>query len=269
MSDSHILITRFNVQYWDSPEPSDQWLQQRIELFRRYTVPSVRSQTTMPDTWLVLCGKMPTWLGEEFEAIRTEIPILRVRRLSEAYSPEVAAAAVTAEVPGDADRLITTRVDNDDALAPDFLETVRAAAADRIGVFLNFPHGLLLSSGRLYCLSDPSNQFISLIEPADSPKTVLVDKHQLLDRYGPIVQIAEPDMWIQVLHGGNLSNNTVRGVRTDARRVTTRFAADLEIESSSRLSQVLDRAYTGMRTTGRVLSSGRRLRKAWKVFRAP
>lgn len=277
MSDCHILITRFNLKFSNRPEPSDVWLRKRIDVLRRYTAPTVQSQTAMPDKWLVFCGRMPTWLRDEFQAIRAGTPILRVVSRSE-ISPEFIAAAVAAEVPSGAERLITTRLDSDDAIARDYLHAVRVAAlvsaarnraigsaAGRSGVFLNFTHGLQLYRGRLYRISDLSNSFISLIEPAENPKTVLVDGHQQLNRHGPIVQIPKRDMWIQVVHGVNLAT-TVRGVRTDARRVMPRFA-DLGMEPSSRRSLILDQAYTSMRTAGRVLRDPRRVRKAWRVWR--
>lgn len=266
MSDSHILLTRFNLKFWERPEPSDVWLRQRLDVFRRYTVPSVQSQTTMPDAWLVFCGKMPTWLCDEFEAIRAGIPILRVRSLSEAFFREIA-ATVAAEIPSGVDRLITTRLDSDDVIACDYLDAVRVAAEDRSDVFVNFTHGLQLSRGRLYRISDLSNSFISLVEPAESPKTVFVDGHQQLGRYGPIVQIPDPAMWIQVVHGANTAT-TVRGIRTDSGRVIPRFPADLGIESTTRRSLVLDQTFTALRTVGRVVVSGRRIKKAWRVFRA-
>src|SRR5208282_1904259 len=52
---SHVLLTRFNVRL-SSPEtpPSDDWIAHRLDLFQRYCVPSVASQTVQDFRWIVL-----------------------------------------------------------------------------------------------------------------------------------------------------------------------------------------------------------------------
>jgi len=63
----HFLLTRFNVRPDAvSPPPTEEWLRHRLELFRRYALPSVAKQTVNPHQWLVLCdGGSPDWLRRE------------------------------------------------------------------------------------------------------------------------------------------------------------------------------------------------------------
>ena len=61
-------------------------------------------------------------------------------------------------------KLVTTRLDCDDAIARDYLGRIRAEAADLDSGFINFKHGLQLAGIRLYRRSDPSNAFISRVE---------------------------------------------------------------------------------------------------------
>jgi hypothetical protein len=57
----HILLTRFGVYCPDRGRPTDTWLNDQLDLFERYTLVSVRSQTQQPDperarrTYMLAC----------------------------------------------------------------------------------------------------------------------------------------------------------------------------------------------------------------------
>lgn len=220
----------------------------------------------MPDAWLLFCTPPPRWLVNEFEAIRAEVPVLQLVVSDEPLTAQTAAAAVAERVPAEVRQVITTRVDNDDAIARDYLEAVRRAAIDHTYAFLNFTHGLQISGGRLYRRSDPSNAFVSLVEHTSTPKTVFVDQHQLVDRHGPVLQIPRRDMWLQVIHGANVAN-VARGVRTDPRPIVPRYACRLDVRPVSRPLLELDRLVTSGRLALRVIRSWDRIRWAWRVIR--
>ena len=118
-----------------------------------------------------------------------------------------------------AEWLLTTRLDNDDALNPRFIETVQSHARPGVREFLNPTYGLIVAYGRLYRHRGYSNPFITLSEPAAESRTVLIDQHALLARHGPVRQFALPDAWIQVVHGGNLANQAC-GVRISPTKVS-------------------------------------------------
>jgi N-acetylglucosaminyl-diphospho-decaprenol L-rhamnosyltransferase len=64
----HVLLTRFNLPS-KGPESliraQEGWLQRRVELFQRYTIPSVAAQTVSGFHWIVYIDpESPPWLLE-------------------------------------------------------------------------------------------------------------------------------------------------------------------------------------------------------------
>ena len=222
----HLLLTRFSVLISpDAAPPSDDWLRDRLDLFRRYAVPSVCAQNVWPDGWLVFCSQLSDWLQHELDQIQQDVPFLKAVSIDGELTLEAARSAVRSEVPKGAEKLTTTRLDSDDAISQGYLEAVRIAAQRANSEFLNATHGLQLHKGRLYHRSDPSNAFISFVEPAESPKTVFVGGHHELAQFGLIRQFGGRAMWLQVVHGGNVSNQ-VSGCR---RRLNTHPPWPVEI----------------------------------------
>ena len=60
--------------------------------------------------------------------------------------------------------LITTRLDNDDALCRNFVEIVQSNFFGQDFEFLNLQHGYVWHRNRIYLRRLPSNPFISLVE---------------------------------------------------------------------------------------------------------
>jgi hypothetical protein len=211
----HVLMTRFNVQFTATADPralSLEWLKARLRLFKEITFASVASQSRLPDAWLVFFDEgTPDDFRDEFRQVAAELPILHEEYCG-VFGLEVSTERIRRIIPSDADWLLTTRLDNDDALNPCFIETVRAQAHSGIREFLNPTQGLIVANGRAFRRRDYSSPFITLSEPVVGCSTVWIDQHQLLSRYGPVRQFALADAWIQVVHGGNLANHA-RGTR--------------------------------------------------------
>jgi hypothetical protein len=130
------------------------------------------------------------------------------------------------------DYFLTSRVDNDDALACDFMATVREQAEGLVPqapVFLNPTYGVQFDGRLLYTRPWPWNAFISLLEPAREPLSVFVDQHYSLGQYAKCLEIGTGDaLWLQSIHGGNLANN-VNGVPLKSiDRVVERFSLELD-----------------------------------------
>jgi hypothetical protein len=128
------------------------------------------------------------------------------------------------------DTLITTRLDNDDAVAVDFLARIQRAAVGEDRLFLNCPFGYQWADGRLYYYLHFANPFMSFVErrrvPGDArvPATVMSGNHEQVRRTGRLRQVWGPPMWLQVIHGGNVINELV-GVRRPLRRNPNGFPA--------------------------------------------
>lgn len=221
----HFVMTRFNVPHEPGmAAPDDAWLRDRLELFRRFTVPSLAGQTSPPTRWLVVCREdSPDWFRKEMaDSDGVYEPVW----ISGQLLPEVAGELVQQRRTG-AEHVITTRIDNDDAIARDFLELVHDAFQRQEFEFVNLTAGAQWDGTHLYTMRYPKNAFISLIErSAGTPRTVWLDQHGYLDRYGPVREVDAHPAWVQVVHGTNLGNR-IEGFRSPRSAVQPWFDIDL------------------------------------------
>lgn len=214
---NHTLVTRFNLA---TPGRESNirnrpgWLAERFDLFERHCLPAVAAQTRTDFRWVILFDiDTPAMFRERIERYRQVVPFTPV------FTPMFRGDAwvrIVREATGiTTPWLLTTRLDNDDAIARDFVERLHAAvlAAPTERSSFNFTHGFVVSDGRVYALRHPSNAFVSLFE-ANGPEatTVMAHQHMEIGRAGPVRQIDGPGAWVQIVHGGNVSNK-VRGWR--------------------------------------------------------
>ncbi len=213
----HIILTRFNVRLTEEAQiPDETWLRHRIELFERFTAPSIAAQSVQPDAWIVFCAEeSPDWLIGRVERVAT------VRRVKGVF----ARGAVGEAVEAGSDPLITTRLDNDDAIARDFLETIQREAP-REG-FINLTHGLLLFRQKLFRRSNISNPFISRIERGSCSTVMAAGPHSTVVHRYDVRQVKTEPMWMRVVHDHNLIN-AVGGMRTSCAHLK-RFPVDTEV----------------------------------------
>jgi len=201
----HVILTRFNVKIEQAAPPDEDWLEHRFSLFERFCLPSVTAQTCTDFDWMIFCDPEipPPYLDRlrgysRHSAIR---PIYFRNRFDQGM-----VRAAVAELARGYTHLITTRLDNDDAICRTFVETIRSHFRGQEFEFLNFTNGFIWQDGRIWSGRHSSNAFISLVEEARDYSTVYCGNHMELDQQGPIVQIAEPAAWLQVVHGRNISN---------------------------------------------------------------
>lgn len=275
MSTYHVVLTRFNVRRGQQIDPralSDIWLDARMRLFLDITVPSLAAQIRRPDQWLVFFDdNTPDKIRTLFEALRAKhlslTNILRAEYCTELTTDECARRIVSL-APEGTDWLLTTRLDNDDALHPHFIETVNRLCRPGVREFINPTRGLIVAGPRLYRKRDFSSPFISCSEPLSDCRTVWVDQHQRLARHGLVRQFGLRDAWIQVVHGGNLANQ-VRGVRACPSSVASGVMPDALAAAVMPLSMsdhLLDNSF-GL-TRRYIGSAVRRVRRMWNDRRA-
>lgn len=218
----HALLTRFNVRRCadiDSHVLSSEWLNARMKLFEQITIPSVAAQSQLPDSWLVFFDEeTPQATRDYFMRLASNLSELRAE-FCRGFNAEVCIERILRDLPPGTNWLLTTRLDNDDAINPRFIESVRSFVRPGVREFINPARGLLVANGKLYRKRDYSSPFITLSEPLDRCRTVLIDQHQRLSKHGCIVQLKLKDSWIQVIHGQNLANQ-VRGVRVLPKQVS-------------------------------------------------
>jgi hypothetical protein len=211
---THIVLTRFNVaiDYASTVKGLDTaWLRKRLKLFDRYCVRSVAKQRNAEFEWFVFCNAdSPTWFKQAMEEYGRPLRVVYVRGVA---TDQVIAQKVRESGCVASPYLITTRIDNDDAMASGHLSIVQEAFQNQEREFITFPFGLQLYRGHLYNTYYPYNPFLSLIERVrtdGSFTTVLCVPHPEVCSAGRVRRLWSPPQWLQVLHTDNVGN-TLQG----------------------------------------------------------
>jgi hypothetical protein len=208
---SHIVLTRFNVVTTYAPSAKgleEVWLKERVDLFMTYCFPSITSQAGAQFHWLVFCNAdSPTWFKEHMASLNEFLTPVYIEGLA---TNEVLARKVKESGYVTAPYLITTRVDNDDALSKDHLALIQRAFRPREREFVIFPLGLQLFRGHLYGLCWLDNPFFSLIEKVgytEDLTTALCVRHGDIYKVGRVRKLWRTSQWLEVIHSTNVSNS--------------------------------------------------------------
>ena len=260
----HVVITRFATRMVVDAAPKREWVQSRFDLFERYCLSSMQAQDRRDFSWLLLVDSaVDDDLTSRIRRYESVFAPIRVATVGPGHEQATVAQHVLAGVNASHSAILTTRLDNDDAVSTDYMNRLRAAAA---GVSLGerrvivFTHGYELAHGRLYWRVFPRSPFASFLEPArppNPPTTILGAEHEQVDALAPAITLGAPAAWIQVVHGGNLVNR-VRGLRVPRRSLAARFAIeDDHVNEQESIAPLL----FGM--------LGSALRLAWQLITTP
>lgn len=220
ISFSHFLITRFNIpaSNWKLDKnhnqvQNDVWLQKRIELFERFCLPSVIAQTCKNFRWIVwfssdspllLKKKIKEWglLCDNFEAVYSDD--------YDYWQTEGLPKFIKENVASKCDYVITTRLDNDDAISIKAIAEIQKAFVPSNNTIVDFPNGYCynLQSELFSKHAIISSPFISYIESKQKKKieTVYKEGHPAWIGKADFVSVNER-MWIQVCHDSNIANS--------------------------------------------------------------
>jgi hypothetical protein len=220
---THVILTRFNLATKGREaviRTQPNWLAGRFDLFEKYCLPSVAAQTNQNFEWIL------------FFDIKT--PQQFISRIKEAQSIRYFHAYYTDLFDSSGWResiyrlfgeprtpaLLTSILDSDDSLCGDYVDTLQKVAKDHVAksrggdlpLALNFTNGYVLSNGRLYAHRHTCNAFVNWLEPYDSSARTAGNMNHIEDipKWGKDIQIDRPGAWLQVVHGGNVSNR-IRG----------------------------------------------------------
>jgi hypothetical protein len=235
---AYVIFTRFNLPskgYESYVRSSENWLTNRVKLFERYCLPSVMAQTDQDFTWIIYFDpQSPEWLMRKIEGWRSYSrlrPIFREEVSFEEKHQDIAANVLPRP------RLISTNLDNDDGLAHDFVARIKAVqpVGPRCAIFL--ANGIILSEDRTFLIRDRQNAFCSVSEGWHQPVTCWAHPHNALSQHMPFVSVDDQPAWLQVVHGGNVSNR-VKGRRISPGRHRPNFVA-LETATDPTLKEQL------------------------------
>jgi hypothetical protein len=257
-----MILTVFNVRlhFGSNQAPSEDWLRHRFQLFEDLCYPSLRGQSNQDFRWVVLLDE---GTPAEFRA--------RIARFAEwsnfvpHYTDQIMSVESFAAMRkdlimryvDDSRFLITSTLDNDDALHRDYIGTVQQQFSGQSYEFINFADGYALdhTRERLYHKHDRTSPFVSLIERTEAATTVWLASHRELHRYGPVRQVEGTPMWIQVIHGRNAVNTLDMFRRVPVAAVENNFAVSWKRhrQRESTLEIAAENLLTGLRRLPRTL----------------
>lgn len=238
---------------WSSPvRLNHEWLEGRFELFEQLCLPSVVSQTNHDFDWYIYFDENTD------EIFKKKIVDLQViypfkAKYVNIFDIEKITDELTS-VYANQEFLLSTRLDSDDLLSKYYVEHLHEIV--NLGKMhkkvINFDNGaILMKKGQqnfLYDYIDSSSPFSSLLEPISVRlSTILSVNHTTLHQHFDVVNVKSNPMWLQVVHGGNVSN-IVRGKRVPISAFNDGFDYLEEISRStkeSNLNLFIDRYFFG------------------------
>jgi N-acetylglucosaminyl-diphospho-decaprenol L-rhamnosyltransferase len=261
----HFIITRFNLRAPDASgdrQIDRQYLSERLDLFERFCLPTVRGQTRQDFIWLVLFDRdTPADIKQRIERHKgwpNFVPVYLP-----AGSEHVGRLVVTPYLDKAPQTLITTRLDNDDGLCRTYVEEIRRYQGASERLVLQCPVGYVWHRGRIYLDRQEHNAFTTLIEPLEHGVeseyvTIYKGSHSDIHRLGRVVDVTQEPAWLQVIHDTNVENY-VRGKRQRIGELSARFDVDAGTGQDEGAAEIyLDR----LRTLA--TSTATRLKRAFK-----
>lgn len=193
------------------------WLEHRFELFERFCLPSVVGQTCLNFEWIILFdSSTPERFKEkisEFQKVCPQLVPVYVepkngRNFAQIFKDEVQKRIVS-------ERIITSYLDNDDALNARFVEDVqsRAQSLDN-ATFINYVHGLQYFTDYNYVMRVcyPRNHFMSVVEDVRNNEVRTIygyGSHYYVDKIkgAKMECVRNLPMWCELIHDKNMGND--------------------------------------------------------------
>lgn len=195
----------------------------RILWFEHVFLPAIRAQTDPDFTLIVLTGEdfPEPWRGL-LQALTGDVPQIRLVFRPVGRHREACRAVMREHVEAGADVVAQFRLDDDDAVAVDYVESIRTDFTQRLRplyrpaarLSLDYAKGLVLAAdagevvvhGAVMHNATPG---LTIFLPPDDPEAVLDFPHHILQRFMPGVGLAERVMYVRGMHGTNDSGALV------------------------------------------------------------
>lgn len=243
----HFLLTRFNILLWRQDKEggkvrTTQWLEHRFSLFEKFCLPSIKNQTCQNFEWIVLFdSKTPDNFKNKIAGCQKDcsqlIPVF-VEPENGRYFAEIFRSEIVKRLK--AKRVLTTYLDNDDALHIRFVEDIKKRTLTvGDGTFINYDDGYQYYADEKFMMHVhyPKNHFVSVVEkgnPATLKGIFGYGSHATIDRIkdAKIECIKNLRMWCEVVHEKNVMNDAkflTFSMVKDERMLKCDFAIDDEL----------------------------------------
>lgn len=244
VSVQHFILTRFNLLLWNRDKEgqkvrSKEWLEHRFYLFEKYCLPSIIGQTCQSFEWIVLfdsttpekfkeriveyqkkCPQLiPVYVrperGRLFAQIFKDEVVKRVQGVQAIQKVQDSSRICELENPGSQLKVLTTYLDNDDALHVHFVEDIqRRAASLPDETFITYDSGYQFFTDHNYVMRIhfPRNHFMSVVESGESSmlKTIYgYGSHYYIEIIdgAKVEHVKNLPMWCEVIHEKNMGND--------------------------------------------------------------
>lgn len=223
------LLTRFNLKFWKKTKNgmdtrSAEWLSRRFELFETYCVPSVANQTEKQFLWFCLfADDTPVGWLDRLVDVRKRCKQFYPLLLSdeEGQDHETVIACFLETIHSQGQMVITLRIDNDDAIANDFIEKAVVVAnhqKENKAVYwyekgIQYYHHKKVA----FVYKAPHNHYPFLVvkNSCEGERNILAFSHRgnLPEEYGRSVIPVSNAMWMEVIHDDNVMNEVCLTLR--------------------------------------------------------
>ena len=218
----HYILTRFNLLLWNKAKDgrkvrTTKWLEHRFSLFEKYCLPSIKSQTCQDFEWIVLFDSMTpesykSRIAEYQKSCPKLVPVFvepeNGWRFAEIFRTEMVKRLC-------AKRVVSTYLDNDDALNVKFVEDLQHRVRTlNDGTFLFYDEGYQYYTEDKYMMRIvyTKNHFVSVVEEGN-PNTLkgifLYGSHYYINKIkgAKIEHVKGLRMWCEVVHEKNVMND--------------------------------------------------------------
>lgn len=222
---NHFILTRFNLKLWWKEDKNHQsiqtkeWLEERFRLFETYTWPSIKAQTCQDFKWICLFDKdTPEIYKERIQRYHQEwdsfLPYYcgeKETKLFQSYFRHL--AYINSDK--SQNELLTTYLDNDDAIHKDFIKDVQTRVKNlKYNTIISYQYGIQYYEEMNIAVRIPykNNHFLTYYERlTEHIKTVWGFWHFSIFKYPHIgielVNNKKKPYWIETIHQGNIDND--------------------------------------------------------------
>nr|WP_275950784.1 glycosyltransferase [Enterococcus rivorum] len=231
---------------------NENYLEKRFELFRKYTIPSIKGQTTKNFIWVVMFHKKTPkkFLNQIFE-MKQEMsffhPIFiddneNIERILNEYL-----------LSNKSEAYLTSRIDNDDSLHKEYIEVVQKILSNSTQKkAISFPYGMQYSENHqiLSKYIFEHNHFTTLFSKyngEDILDTINNYNHMTLSSQVSVDSIIlDKPMWLEVVHKDNISNRMKfrRKDIVERNSLINDFSLDISIQKRSESNYYLITLYS-------------------------
>ena len=252
----HYILTRFNLCLWTKDKKrnetrTEEWLRQRFNLFEKFCLPSIINQTNPNFKWIVLFDvQTPDCYKEKikgYEAMCKQFCPCFVQPNEGRYFVKIFRNEIKKRLQNDTNRLITTYLDNDDALHKQYIDDIQEAEYKNQPTFISFVYGLQYYTELNIATRIPffNNHFISLIEHVSDNgmfRTVYGygshgTVHKVPNTKMVLIDNPEQDRWVEVVHQANMDNDVRMTLKTelirDCNKLIDDYGVDLKLSKKS------------------------------------